>query len=395
MGEWVGVREREREGEGEREGGERKREKGYMDERAANVCGDCGGTSFREDWHVGDTICKACGWVLPDRLVDLGEEKRNFSANHTTLGWNSNNRSAALDAYTGAMSTTIVGDGAGKLLQLQNQHQGQGAYKEKQVQDGVNSIAQVCGLYKLRLSSRVRHAASKLWVEFERNRTKYSRTADLSMYTAVIYEACKQEGQSRTYKELVKAVGDQVTVKSISKCHKRLMSVLKQSHGGLEAAVGRGAGLAVANPLYARPSTPSTPATPLSPVTPIAGVGTPETPVPPPASVAPSAAAAETPTSGAVNELLSRNCDTLKLPQRFVRKAMRIVPHAAAHLEGRRPVTIAVAVILFVTKHFPDLLDAPVADRKIAQAAGVAAGTMRTAYKMLERNLEQLVAAGA
>mmetsp|Transcript_11018 Transcript_11018/g.44980 ORF Transcript_11018/g.44980 Transcript_11018/m.44980 type:complete len:364 (+) Transcript_11018:287-1378(+) len=358
-----------------------------FDEPPKTVCEECGGTAFREDWHVGDTICKACGWVLPDRLVDLGEEKRNFSANHTTLGWSSNNRSAALDAYTGAMSTTIVGDGAGKLLQLQNQHSGQGAYKEKQVQDGVNSIAQVCGLYNLRLSQRVKNAASRLWVEFERNRRKYSRTADLNMYTAVIYEACKQEGQNRTYKELAKAVGEEVDVKNVSKCHKRLVMVLKETKARPEA--GRGTGTPVQHPLWSRPGTPGTPHSPGTPVTPVAGVGTPETP----AVVAAAATPGVTPTSLAVNELLSRICDSLKLQQKFVRKAMRLVPHAAAHLEGRRPVTITVAVILFVAKHCPDLVDGALPDRKIAQAARVAAGTMRTAYKMLEAHLEELMTA--
>ena len=66
-------------------------------------CNECGGTDFVDDSSRGDTICRGCGFVLPDRLRILEAEWRSFSSEPSS---NNRNRISNLNPLFESVSST-------------------------------------------------------------------------------------------------------------------------------------------------------------------------------------------------------------------------------------------------------------------------------------------------
>jgi len=85
-------------------------------------------------------------------------------------------------------------------------------------------------------------------------------------------------------------------------------------------------------------------------------------------------------------EMLPRIVKKLELGWEVEKNAGNLAKRAAQLLEGKHPNTIAAASLLYYLKQHKDSQGSSVYDKQVAQAAGVAPSTMRSAFRVLEEN---------
>jgi len=170
-----------------------------------------------EDYAKGDMICRECGVVIGDRIVDEHSEWRTFSNSEST-GADPNRVGGPTNPLLrdSALSTTI-GKGSkdtSSLTRLQNKSAlGTGdrnllaAFKE------IGRMADHMGL-----PQTVADLANELYRNMDDKKTIKGRSAD-GMYAAALLIACRHEKISRTFKE-ISALTNNVSKKDISRCFK-------------------------------------------------------------------------------------------------------------------------------------------------------------------------------
>jgi len=177
----------------------------------------------------------------------------------------------------------------------------------------------------------VKAKAEEIWNTFETSRKKYSRSGDKNMYLAIIYKACKDKNCDRTFRELGSLTG--ADPKLIAKAYKRLGKNLQET-----------------------------------------------TSAPSPSDSKPAYA----------GQTIPRIVEKLKLPGSISHQAKKITRKAAPFLEGKQPGTIGAACLLFHIRHSKIQGADSIKDKDVAAAAGIAASTLRTAYRTLEEHSDEI-----
>eukprot|EP01132_Coremiostelium_polycephalum_P003136 gene3136-3920_t len=178
-----------------------------------------------EDYAKGDLICRGCGAVLGDRIVDEHSEWRTFSNSEST-GADPNRVGGPTNPLLreGALSTTISGKGkeSSSLTRLQNKSAlGTG---DRNLLAGFKEIGRMAD--HMGLPQTVQDRANELFRQIDDKKTVKGRSAD-GMLAASLYIACRLEGVSRTFKE-ISALTNNVSKKDISRCYKFMKENLPQ-----------------------------------------------------------------------------------------------------------------------------------------------------------------------
>jgi len=258
--------------------------------RVEEMCPDCKNPNgeFMEDFANGDMICRDCGLVVGDRIVDVRSEWRNFADS----GDDPSRASRVNDWLpSGGLATEIAKlptgpngqnngqGGGGKMSQWQRRIQlSQGDQNLLSGFDKITHIAEI-----LVLPQKIKNKAKELYSSFESKRNKSMRCKKDSIVAAIIYMACKEEGVPRTFKEISKET--EISEKEIRKYYRALNKILPKGTGRTSAS-----------------------------------------------------------------DLVNRFCSKLKLSNEIMNLATDIANKAAAFLEGKSPSSIAAASILLATK---------------------------------------------
>jgi transcription initiation factor TFIIB len=239
---------------------------------------------FRDDGRTGDIVCSLCGRVAQEKVIDMGSEWRNF-------GDSGENKSRAegVDDINDKLSTTIQSTKSQEknnaaMSKLQQQISGN---EQKALSQAANKISEFGE--GMNLPNTVLKSAKKIYKDFETKKKRKIRGSNSDAFiVAVLYIACKENGLSRTFKELARETG-------IKELEVRRMYQQLTKHLG---------------PMGSSRSTPVAP-----------------------------------------HDLVIRICSHLRLQPAVMYLAQQIAKNGASRLEGKSPSSIAAASILMAVKH--------------------------------------------
>lgn len=304
-------------------------------------CFECGSTDIVEDWKQGNTVCRGCGLVVVDQLVDLGSEWRTFANDE---GGDDPNRvgGPANPLLEGGMGTSIGkgGKGGGKFHAQLSRTQNRNAMSanDKTMLDVIQRIERMAG--RLSLPGAVSKRAKELFKRYQDHltlkkdgsgvRVRSLRSEEIQeIIAASVFIACRNERAPRTYKEVVAL--STVSKKEIGATVKKMELALKD----------------VAKTKHIR--------------------GT--------------------------DDFITRFCNHLGLPREVINVCNEVAAAAREqeNVYGKTYITIAAACIYIVTQ-----LSKPEYQRsskQISEVAGVAEVTIRSTYRLIHPHLSQILPA--
>lgn len=188
--------------------------------RAAKFCKRCGfGNSIVVyDSKSGSEICTRCGVVVEDRVINEEQEWRSFS-NDGNDGNSKSRIGSVNDVWLddGTDSQLLVGDK--KLMKTMLRHNTQ-ASSDRMIKEVFAQLRQIASNFSLH-DNIIERCKEIVKEQSNLNILKSGRKNVL----AIVYLACREEGVSRTVKELLsfdKTISERELVRSINKLKKDL-----------------------------------------------------------------------------------------------------------------------------------------------------------------------------
>ncbi|WP_456365900.1 transcription initiation factor IIB [Thermococcus sp.] len=192
------------------------------------VCPVCGSTEFFYDRSRGELVCRVCGYVIEDNIIDDGPEWRAFDPDQR-----------AKRARTGAPMTLMIHDkGLSTDIDWRDRdihgNQITGMYRTKirrlrmwQRRMRINDAAERNLAFALseldrmaaqmRLPKRVKEAAAALYRKAVMKKLIRGRSIE-GMVSAALYAACRMEGIPRTLDEIARV--SKVSKKEIGRSYR-------------------------------------------------------------------------------------------------------------------------------------------------------------------------------
>ncbi|CAM9486595.1 unnamed protein product [Chrysoparadoxa australica] len=202
-----------------------------------NQCPDCKGLDIIVDDAAGDRVCRGCGMVLGDHLIDEGPEWRTFANDEGPK--NEPSRIGGLvSALTsdGGLSTKLQGGNERvrrTLAKCEGMASTAGQRSDKKMLECYKRIGEIVACLRLghSITEIASHLLKKLEVEggFKMKRTGKAE----AICAAVVYLACRQAQASRTLAEVAPAAG--LKKKDVAKAFKYLEKHLKVDRGAVKA----------------------------------------------------------------------------------------------------------------------------------------------------------------
>lgn len=181
-------------------------------------CPDCAGIEFAEDHKSGDVICTRCGTVFDSRIIDPGQEWRDFSDSDKDAS-----RVGKVNPYVKDLSTTIgpmfVDGQKSKMPKWQARMLNN---TDRNIISAFERLEHLASL--LNLNENIKSKAKEIYKEFEEKRTKSTRYKKDPIIVSVLAMACKEENVPRSFKELARETN--FAEKDIRKEYKNLTDLL-------------------------------------------------------------------------------------------------------------------------------------------------------------------------
>lgn len=299
-----------------------------MEDRNVQACVSCGESNgdFEIDYGNGFVICRACGTVQPERVIDEGKEWREFLTEDGGNG-NERNRAEKVDEEFHSLGTeiSITNYGSNTLSATAKSLakyskmavSSETSRSEHNLKESYARINELCE--QLQLTDLVKQDAKHIIREFEGRKNRQTKRYKKDAFmVAVLLLACKHIHCPRTLKNMARIT--QIEEKDIKKFYKILLRD--------PVLVHLKSGRSILN---------------------------------------------ET------QELVEVFCNKLKIPYSIVKDAKMIASQSITVLEGKKPASIAAASILYVIKR--ENLNPSQAD--IAHIAGVSPNTIRNVFNEL------------
>ncbi|KAI8051955.1 transcription initiation factor IIB [Syncephalis plumigaleata] len=184
------------------------------------ICRDCrrDPPNIVECFAEGDLVCGDCGLVLGDRIVDTRSEWRTFSnedEDPSRVGGSAN------PLLNGTQLDTIISKldgGSGASRHLSKTHGRASAVKgERHLVQTYKEISAMCDA--IGLPRLIGDAAKHLYKQVDERKLLRGKSND-ALIAACIFIACRQEGVTRTFKEICALT--KVPKKEIGRCFKAL-----------------------------------------------------------------------------------------------------------------------------------------------------------------------------
>ncbi|KAF7336963.1 Transcription initiation factor IIB [Mycena venus] len=298
------------------------------------MCPECidPNPNIAEEFGSGDLVCRKCGLVLGDRIVDTRSEWRTFANDE---GDDPSRVGAASDPLMKGREQldTVVSfrnGGSGMARELQRAaSRAQSSRAERNFLTAFRDISSWCDQFSL--PKTVSDIAKQLYKRSDEERLLRGKPLD-AVIAVCIFIACRQAHVPRTFQEIYNLTG--VSKKTFGQCYR-----------ALEQAFNLTAGASAAT------STPS-------------------------------------PSAGPEN-MLARYCNHLDLPPNVQFICSDIIVQARKHgiADGRSPVSIAGGAIFFTC----NLLGKVKSLQDISAVAGVSEKTIKLVYQLYYNDKEKLV----
>ncbi|EFA77303.1 transcription initiation factor IIB [Heterostelium album PN500] len=177
-----------------------------------------------EDYAKGDLICRECGVVLGDRIVDEHSEWRTFSNSESTGSDPNRVGGPTNPLLRDSGLSTVIGKGTSKDSSALSRMQNRGALAngDRSLLAGFKEIARMAD--HMGLPQTVQDTANELFREMDDKKSMKGRSAD-GILAASLYIACRIEGITRTFKEIC-ALSNNVSKKDLGRCYKMMKEAL-------------------------------------------------------------------------------------------------------------------------------------------------------------------------
>lgn len=322
------------------------------------ICPECQNPTpnLEEDFAAGDVICRDCGSVLLDRLIDTRSEWRTFSndgGSHddpSRVGGPTDMLIAEIEGEVTVESTMISSkDGGTGLSRDLNRIQQRASSRagERSLLNAFKSITVMCE--RIGLSKLISDRAKALFKRVDDEKLLKGKSTD-GIIAACIYIACRQEKVPRTFREI--STLTLVPKRDVGRCYKAIVSGLYPQNQELDTG----------------PSLPSLSLPSLESNTPFS--------VSQERKIDPNIGTVST------QDFMARFCSYLNLNME-VQKAAIALCIKAQHLQciaGKSPISIAAACIYMITQLYPQYRKA---QKDIAYVSGVSETTVKNTYKEL------------
>ena len=195
-------------------------------------CPDCrrADANYVEDFASGDLICKDCGCVVGDRIIDMRSEWRTFSnddgggGDPSRVGGPANPLLDA-DQLDTMISARDGGSGYAKgLIKVQNRAAVKAS--ERGLLAAFRTITTMCD--RIDLPKVICDRAKQLYKRVDDERLMKGKATE-GIIAACIYAACREERVTRTFKEI--SALTLVSTKDIGRCYKLLAPCLASAMG--------------------------------------------------------------------------------------------------------------------------------------------------------------------
>ncbi|KAK7932208.1 cyclin-like protein [Apiospora marii] len=307
------------------------------------VCPDCqiSPANLMEEFSAGDMVCGDCGLVLGDRIIDTRSEWRTF-ANDDQGGDDPSRVGDAMNPLlNGSQLETGIAFGEGsrarELHRAQNRSQNDKATKG--LLNAYREISTLCD--NIEIPKAVQDSAKHIFKMTDDAKLFKGKPQEV-IVAGCIFIACRQAQVPRTFREIFALTN--VSKKEIGRTFKQLEKFL-QGHRENNTSNS------ILNPLDSYENTNTTSA----------------------------------------EDLCGRYCSNLNFlkPHQMekISKALAQKSSTVKNLAGRSPLSVAAACIYMAS----NLMGEPKSTRDIANVAGVSDGTIKTAYKFLYAERENLI----
>lgn len=291
-----------------------------------------------ERFAEGDVVCALCGLVLSNRIVDTRSEWRTFS-NDDQNGDDPNRVGEASNPLLdGSQLSTLIGYKGenGRVGRDLNKAQSKSVVdkKDNALQAAYSKISMMCDAAQL---PRIVQDGAKQAYKLTHDERALKGKSQESIMAAVILVGCRKAKVDRTFKEICTLT--RVPKKDIGKVFGIIKKILDEKRHQISSHLN------------------------------------------PTENIQSSQTSAE--------DLIRRFCSHLGLGIQLSNAAEHIAKRCkeTGVLAGRSPITIAAAIIYMVVIIFK----AELAPSKIAEKLGVSDGTIKTSYKFLYENKEDLI----
>lgn len=184
-----------------------------MERELPPECMECGSDDIVEDWGQGTAVCRGCGLVLAENLLDLSSEWRNFGNEEgedpNRVGGPVN---PLLDSDVGTDIGSVAKGAAGRgNAGLKNiQHRNAISASDKVMLEVMSRVDRLCE--RLSLQGSVSKRAKELFKRYQDHltldndgvtRKRALREEEISQIIAAsLFIACRNEQSARSYKEI-------------------------------------------------------------------------------------------------------------------------------------------------------------------------------------------------
>mmetsp|Transcript_28612 Transcript_28612/g.91240 ORF Transcript_28612/g.91240 Transcript_28612/m.91240 type:complete len:328 (+) Transcript_28612:307-1290(+) len=178
----------------------------------------------------GCCAAQECGLVLEDHAVDESSEWRTFSnsdgngADPNRVGGPSNHllRDGGLGTSIGKSADGRDAYGVSNLSKLHNR----GSNPDRNLVNAFRSIAAMTD--RLGLIPIIKDLACEIYKQITESRKPIRGRGASAVHAACVFIACRQEGTSRTFKEIC-AVAPDASKKEIGRCYKFIVNELEKN----------------------------------------------------------------------------------------------------------------------------------------------------------------------
>jgi len=191
------------------------------------ICPECGSKNNFLNDTIGELLCKNCGTVIEDNIVDLEKEWRNLDSEKSK----NQIRGGAPINYSNSDIKTNVGNNTDlkqlnnwKITKISKLNNYSTNSIERNLKSALSEIRRVCAI--LKLSNSVEEETSRIYTFALRKGLTRGRSME-AVVAASLYAGSKRFSFSRTLDEISEASG--ITRKDLARAYRQLLRELHMS----------------------------------------------------------------------------------------------------------------------------------------------------------------------
>ncbi len=174
-------------------------------------CPECGNKDLIVNKEKGEIICKECGLVIEDKLVDLGQEWREFEGGDESkrrggapLTYTQADRGLATQVGSSADLSALSGKERSKFYRLQQWQRRVSTAIERNLRMALTEIKRIAS--NLKLPNSVEEEAARIYTMAVQKGLVRGRSME-QVVAGTIYITCKRNDCPKTLEEISEATG--------------------------------------------------------------------------------------------------------------------------------------------------------------------------------------------